>query len=150
MLNRDFHAPVHEDDQGIDGQGHGGFVPAPTGLSRQRALTKEGWRWFRWADTAVRDEQDRVVAIVSVGRDITERKQTEETLLLTQFAMDCASDNIFWVDGEGNLIYANDAACASVGYMREELLRMKIFDIDPDFPPINSEDHKAELQRREC
>ncbi len=149
LLNRTFMPLVHEDDQESTAKAMEDlFRPPYRDYHEQRALTKEGWRWFGWADTAVRDEQDRVVAIVSVGRDITERKQTEETLLLTQFAMDCASDNIFWVDGEGNLIYANDAACASVGYMREELLRMKIFDIDPDFPSDKFEDHKAELQRR--
>ncbi|MCB1826205.1 MAG: PAS domain S-box protein [Candidatus Competibacteraceae bacterium] len=149
LLSRTFMPLVHEDDRESTAKAMEDlFQPPYRDYHEQRALTKEGWRWFGWADTAVRNEQGRVVAIVSVGRDITERKRTEEALLLTQFAMDRASDNILWVDGKGNLIYANDAACASVGYTREELLGMKIFDIDPDFPPDKFEDHKAELQRR--
>ncbi len=82
-----------------------------------------------------------------VFTDITDRKKAEETLLRTQFAMDRASDNIMWVDGEANIIYANDAACLSLGYTREELLRKRIFDIDPDFTREHWRPHVEELRR---
>jgi len=46
----------------------------------QRALTKDGWRWLAWWDTAVLDEANRVTAVIGVGRDITEQKQMEQAL----------------------------------------------------------------------
>lgn len=78
---------------------------------------------------------------------ITERKRVEEALLLMQFAMDQAPDSILLVGDQGNLEYANDAACASMGYTRDELLSMKVFDIDPDFPIDGWEQHKKDLKR---
>ncbi len=72
-----------------------------------------------------------------VYEDITERKRERESLLRTQFAMDRARDSILWVDEAGCIVYANDSACTSTGYARDELLTMTVFDIDPDFPAVN-------------
>ncbi len=104
--------------------------------------------WVSWTNKAILDDRGQVVEVFSVGSDITDRKRAEEALRLTQFSVDRASDSILWVDEEGKLVYANDAACASMGYSREELLGMKVFDIDPDFPPEEFEAHKAELRSR--
>ncbi len=88
-----------------------------------------------------------LVRIWGTQVDITERKREHESLLRTQFAMDRASDSILWVDEDGRLVYVNDAACATLGYAREELLQMKVFDIDPDFPASQWEQHKQEMRR---
>lgn len=45
-----------------------------------RHLTKTGWRWLSWSNKALLDKEGRVDAILGVGRDITQRKQTEEKL----------------------------------------------------------------------
>ncbi len=84
--------------------------------------------------------------ILAVCRDITKRKQAEEALLLMQFAMDQAPDSILLVGDQGNLEYANNAACAAMGYTREELLSMKVFDIDQEFPVDGWEQHKKDLK----
>ena len=73
---------------------------------------------------------DRILAVI---RDITERKQMEESLRLTQFSVDSASESIYWIDSEGRFTYVNDAACRELGYSREELLRLAVKDIDPIF-----------------
>ncbi|MDG4552406.1 MAG: PAS domain S-box protein [Candidatus Contendobacter sp.] len=114
-----------------------------------RIVAKDGS--VRWVDDRTvieRNAQGEITHYQGIIIDVTERKRAEEALLLTQFAMDRAPDSILWVDDEGRLIYANDAACASMGYTREELLGMKVFDIDPDFPAEGFEAHKIELQRR--
>jgi two-component system cell cycle sensor histidine kinase/response regulator CckA len=72
-------------------------------------------------------------AILSVVRDITERRQVERQLKLTQFAIDRAQIGIFQVDDDGNIYYANECARRSLGYTAEELLALKIWDIDPNF-----------------
>ena len=66
--------------------------------------------------------------------DITEQQRTEDSLRFTQFAMDRARDLIVWVRDDGSIFYANDSACESLGYSREELLSMTVFDVDPSYP----------------
>ncbi len=74
-----------------------------------------------------------------VSRNIAlaiERKQREESLSFTQFAVDHIADAMFWMDSAGRFIYVNDAACSSLGYSRDELLSMTVHDIDPSFPKV--------------
>ncbi|APG28096.1 hypothetical protein A7E78_09735 [Syntrophotalea acetylenivorans] len=65
--------------------------------------------------------------------DISKRKQEEQALRLNQFAVDNTAEQAFWITPEGQITYANNAACASLGYCREELVGMSLPDIDPDF-----------------
>ena len=71
-------------------------------------------------------------AILSICRDITERKQAEERLRLTQLSVDSAVDLVAWIGEDGRLFYVNDAFCSRHGYSREELLDMAIYDLDPN------------------
>ena len=64
--------------------------------------------------------------------DITAQKQAESMLRLTQFSVDHALDVIVWTNRKGEITYVNNAACTSAGRTRDELLSMKIFDIDPE------------------
>jgi PAS domain S-box-containing protein len=56
---------------------------------------------------------------------------------LMQLAVDRASDSVFQVAPDGRIVYANAAACAALGYAREELLGLSVSDIDPDCPPAH-------------
>jgi PAS domain S-box-containing protein len=67
-------------------------------------------------------------------RDISERVKAEEDLRFKTFALDHSGDAAFWMNAQGQFIYVNQAACANLGYTREELLGMRLSDIDPDFP----------------
>jgi PAS domain S-box-containing protein len=67
------------------------------------------------------------------SQDITERKRAEESLALFRFCADRSSDPIFWNNASGGFDYVNDQACRSLGYTREELLRLKFWDIDDTF-----------------
>lgn len=69
-----------------------------------------------------------------IDRDITERKKTQQTLQMSQYSVDQASDAIFWIIRDGGFTYVNEQACRSLGYTREELLQLKLWDIDPVFP----------------
>lgn len=72
---------------------------------------------------------------VAFARNISDRKQAEQELKLTQSAIDRASIACFWMDARGHILYVNDQACRSLGYTREELLVKSGFDIDPDYTP---------------
>ncbi len=78
---------------------------------------------------------------------MTSTRQEREALLRTQFAMDQAVDSCLWVDEEGRIVYANNAMCTLLGYTRDELTAMTVFDIDPDFPIDQFEQHKKDLKK---
>jgi len=57
--------------------------------------------------------------------------RTEETLDMLRSSIDVASDAVFWLDNAGRFVYVNQSACLSVGYERDELLAMTLFDVNP-------------------
>ncbi|BBA69229.1 PAS domain S-box protein [Geobacter sulfurreducens] len=92
--------------------------------------------WVQARGTAVdHDDAGRPARMVGTIFDITARKRSEEQLVLMGAVVDDATDEIFWIDREGRLVYVNRAASESFGYSREELLTMTISDVDPLTPP---------------
>jgi PAS domain S-box-containing protein len=75
----------------------------------------------------------RRVRTIGATQDITERKRAEESLALFRHCTDRSSDAIFWNNASGGFDYVNDQACRWLGYTREELLRLKLWDIDDSF-----------------
>ncbi|MDI6876991.1 MAG: PAS domain S-box protein [Methanomicrobiales archaeon] len=62
-----------------------------------------------------------------------QRRRMEVSLQVTQFAVDHASDELFWMDRDGRFLAVNHAACRALGYDRGDLLGMTIADIDPSY-----------------
>lgn len=78
LLDQSFMPLVHKDDQEQTAKAMESlFRPPYSCYLEQRAMTRHGWRWLAWADKAVLDEQGNVIAIVGVGRDITDVKKAE-------------------------------------------------------------------------
>ncbi len=114
-----------------------GEIPFPE-YSENLALTQDGQeRIVAWHNIPLRNESGNIVKVISSGEDITERRQAEETLKLTQFSIDHAVDAVFWVEPDGRLSYANTAACSALGFSPSELLSLSILDIEAD---LSSED----------
>jgi PAS domain S-box-containing protein len=107
-----------------------------TGLPGEMELvlpdTGEGIRYHHIRFVAERNGGGEIVGALTIGRDITERKQTERKLLLLNAAVNASSDAVFLMNAQGRFIYVNEQACRSLGYSREELLTMSPLDIDPD------------------
>jgi len=85
--------------------------------------------------TAVKGDDGVVTHYVGIHVDITERKQLEQGLKLAQFSVDHAQDAIFRLNPKAQFLYVNDAACKHLEYSKDELLKMSLFDINPDFSP---------------
>lgn len=88
----------------------------------------------RWMESNTKPELHPDGGIVWYGyvHDITDSKQAKHQLELLERAVNWSSDAIFIIDEQLHFVYVNDAACRSLGYSREELLRMGPPDIDPD------------------
>ena len=100
-----------------------------------RMVRKDGT--IIWTDIrghAVSDGDGQVTHLIGATLDITARKQTDENLRRTQFAMDEAVDAVYWIDPQARILYTNDAASTMLGYTKEEFLRMTVHDLNPEFP----------------
>ncbi|MBN1554752.1 MAG: PAS domain S-box protein [Phycisphaerae bacterium] len=78
-------------------------------------------------------ETDGRTILVVMARDVQDRKDAERHLRRVSFAVDHAGDAIFWANGEGKLIYVNHSVCQMLGYSREELMHMSLWDISASF-----------------
>jgi PAS domain S-box-containing protein len=66
------------------------------------------------------------------ARDISARKETERQREELRFIVDHASDAVYIYDRDGRFRYVNDSACQAMGYNREELLSLTLFEIAPE------------------
>jgi len=58
-----------------------GLAVPPHRIRRdERVITSRGPRWIAWEEFAIRDEENRLIEIQAVGRDVTDRKEAEERL----------------------------------------------------------------------
>lgn len=73
---------------------------------------------------------DEKRAILVIAKNITNQEEIREAYQLAQLSIESASDPIFWVDDESNLVYANKSACKLLNYSKEELTNMVVHDID--------------------
>ncbi len=86
---------------------------------------------------------------MALVRDISERKCAAEQRVILEFAMDRVGEGAFLIDNDGRFLYVNGEASRSLGYSREELLRMGVPDIDPDFPQERwDQDIRGQLQSK--
>ncbi|HEY9601042.1 MAG TPA: response regulator, partial [Allocoleopsis sp.] len=80
--------------------------------------------------------------------EILERKRTEEVLKLTQFSIERAVDPIAWIGSDASFLYVNEALCHSLGYSREELVSMRVSQVDPDFSAAVWSDFWQQLKQK--
>ena len=82
-------------------------------------------------------------------RDITETKKNEESLNLFRSLMDRSPDAIEVVDPKtGRFLDVNDTACQKLGYSREEMLSLSIFDvITSKYGAFSMEENVAEIRK---
>jgi len=92
------------------------------------------------------NETGEIIGVSSIARDVTEHKRVEEELLLAKFCIDKASVSICRAGPDAKILDANDYMCKSLGYTREELTSMSIFDIDPTFTRETWLEHRKKLQ----
>jgi|GEM_PF-446724 len=90
-------------------------------------------RWFHWTDVPVHDDDGFLVEFQSVGWDMTDSRAAEEARQQSEESfrslVELAPDAIFVSDEMGRFLEVNPAACAQLGYARDELLSKTLLDI---------------------
>jgi len=79
-------------------------------------------------------EFDGAGYVIGLARNISERKKSEQTIALMNFAMDNVRDAAFLIRSDGSFPYVNDAACLLLDYTKTELLELGIPGIAPEYP----------------
>jgi diguanylate cyclase (GGDEF)-like protein/PAS domain S-box-containing protein len=80
------------------------------------------------------DDEDKPYYSLHMLEDITERMKMESQLRLFRKLIDSSNDAVEVMDPVTmQFIDINDTACRHLGYGRDELLSMKVCDIDPNF-----------------
>lgn len=82
-----------------------------------------------WASVQ-RDREGRPQYFISLVQDETARKKADEELQLFQYCVNHAAIGILQVADDGGILNVNQQVCRNLGYAKDDLLRMKIFDID--------------------
>ena len=93
------------------------------------------WRWLEAITTNLLTEPS-VKAVVVNYRDITDRKQAEQTLLSAQelyrILFEQSADAVFILDLQGRHVEANQRASEMLGYSHEELLQLTARDVSAE------------------
>ncbi len=72
----------------------------------------------------------------------------EEVLRFTRFSLDHCCEAVFWTTEDARFFDVNQAACRSLGYSREEILDMTVFDVDPEISPGDWKEHWKEVEQQ--
>lgn len=84
------------------------------------------------AKTPLRDRDGKMLGVLGIAHDITERERASQRLTLVDFALNHVKESAYLADEEGHFHYVNDEACRVMGYGREELLKLRVIDVDSD------------------
>jgi two-component system cell cycle sensor histidine kinase/response regulator CckA len=80
-----------------------------------------------------RDPNGHPIGMWAIVRDISVRLAREGALRWFQLTVESSPDAVFWLNEEGRFPYVSEQACRSLGYSREELMELNIWDIDVEF-----------------
>jgi two-component system, sensor histidine kinase and response regulator len=117
---------------------------AASGSAHASAEVTLGSRTY--GETIYFTDTPRSVRIYAI--DISQRRQAEDALRLTQLSVDRSTDLIHWIARDGSILYVSDSNCIRHGYSREEMLGLTIFDLDPTLTAEAWEDHWRGLRRQ--
>jgi len=105
--------------------------------------------WTLASATPIFDEKHQFGGSFAMFTDITERKLAEQKVFLMNFALDNVREAAFLIDEEGRFRFVNEESCRILGYTREQLLGMRVSDVDPDMSMDRWPEHWRDLQARQ-
>ena len=132
------------------------------------------WRWMRDEMVIERDASGKPMELIGSWIDIDDEKRkeaelaeyrlnlerqvdartaelqaTNARLLDTQFAMETVGIGITWTDFEtGRFLYANRFVATSLGYTVDEMLRLRVMDIVPEYSEAGFRESRDTIRAR--
>jgi two-component system, cell cycle sensor histidine kinase and response regulator CckA len=91
------------------------------------AIRKNGERFTVEIDSVILGDEGNEAFVMM--RDVTDRRRAERESVITSRALDQAAIGVMRVDSEGRIAVASESTCSLLGYRREELLSMPIYDL---------------------
>jgi PAS domain S-box-containing protein len=91
--------------------------------------------WANIAIAPVKNEAGEVTNYISIQEDITERKQSGETIKMLAQAIQSVSEIVYITDLERRIIFVNDAFLKAHGYEQEEVIGSSVSIIHPGMIP---------------
>jgi diguanylate cyclase (GGDEF)-like protein/PAS domain S-box-containing protein len=82
--------------------------------------------------TPLRDRDGKVLGVLGISRDITERERASHKLALVNFALNHVTEAAYLADEPGYFHYVNEEACRVLGRSHDELLKLRVIDVDSD------------------
>lgn len=129
LLGNDFMPLVHPEDVELSLEVMAKLQQPPYRFSCElRMLATTGVRWIAWESYAIRDESGEIMEIQGVGRDMTDRKQMEAAMEVTQARLRQllrASTAIVYsreTTGELPITFISDNVKDLLGYEPQEVL----------------------------
>ncbi len=105
---------------------------------RQRTLPSGEITFWENKASPIRDATGKIVSCLEIGVEITERKQTEETLrdeaTRHHILIDESSDGIVVLDEKGKVYEANKRFADMLGYTYKEAQKLSVWDWEFQFP----------------
>jgi PAS domain S-box-containing protein len=101
-------------------------------------VTNDGKKlWLLTTKVPLKDHENKVIGILGISKDITERKEAERIIKESEekyrTIIEQAPDGIFISDKNTFFVDVNRSGCSMLGYTKEELLKMRFTElISPD------------------
>ncbi len=99
---------------------------------KAKVVQKGRKRWIQSLMYSVKDENGKIMNVVMMHEDITERKNAEENIRRLAIVVKNSNDAITVQDFEGNITAWNQGAEWMYGWSEAEALKMNIRDIVPE------------------
>jgi len=121
IIGQNFYAYVHPDDQEKTRENIKALSREnPLGINEERVILPNGeMRWWQWSNRALCDDEGKVTEFQAVGRDITERVETEQRLQESEEKFRALFDHMptmaFVIDRNHRLIAGNAAFTEKMG-----------------------------------
>jgi PAS domain S-box-containing protein len=138
LLGKSFLPLVHEDDREPTSQAMKSLYQEPYNCYvEQRVMVGNNWRWLAWVDTSILDENNNVIEIVGVGRDITVQKHIEIELLESNqrnsAILEALPDIMFTFNREGVFIDCHSPNEDLLLYPAQKFVGKNIKDLAPTY-----------------